>query len=335
MLNIDPSKIVFPAFFRSQFRSQFGKQLKDDLPELADLQSQLNLDELFHAFDAADRRIGEHWPLLATNLWKYGTHQLLTSFVETSANIATALRDILSGDTAYLPVFTASYEPVAESLIVKIRPTIEMKERHWDIFMTLHLLGETAFYKRHLPDEAKLISYHTTIPNSDFSETLQRLATSKIKFGCPQEEAYCAYPYSLIGQSVGHRNDRLNKVLLDEARRTAQLPAETDQILLSLRNLISASLPAVISVDRAAAELGVSRSSILRRLKDNSQSFSGVQQEVRREYVLVRLSNMDYGKHMAEELGFSSMRALSDFCRKNTGYTLKKLAKSPVQNQNH
>ncbi|WP_074739203.1 helix-turn-helix transcriptional regulator [Ruegeria halocynthiae] len=320
-------KIVFPSFFRAQFRSQFGKLLKDDLPELADLQSELVLDELLYAFDVADRKIGEHWPLLATNLWHYGTHQLLTAYLETSVDIATAFRDVLSKETAYLPVFAATFEPVAEGLVLKVRPAIEITNRHWDIFITLLILGETAFYKRHLPEEAKLIRYKTSLPKQGFSDTLLKIAGTKIEFGCHPEEAYTLYPYSLVGQSVGYRNDQLNKVLLEEIHRTARLPAATDQTLLRLRKLVSDSFPKIHSVDQAAAILGLSRSSMLRRLSEQGQSYRKVVQEARIEFVLVRLSNMDYGEHMEEELGFTSMRALSAFCRKNTGYTLKKLAK--------
>ncbi|MGB0960862.1 MAG: hypothetical protein ACPGVK_11475 [Halocynthiibacter sp.] len=312
-----------------QFRNQFGTLLKDDLPEPSDLQRELTLDELTAAFDIADRRIGEHWPLLATSLWHYGTHQLLTSYVETSVNIATALRDLFAADTAYLPVFTASFDTVAEGLIVRVRPAIRIQDRHWSILMMFLILGDSAFYRRHLPEETKLITYKTSIPESKYSKTLQELTTANVEFGLSADEAHFLYPYSLVGQSVGFRNDQLNKVLLDEIHRTARLPAATDQTLLSLRKLVSDSFPEVLSVDMAASKLDISRSSILRRLKAHDLRYKDIVSEARLEYVLVHLSRMEYGDHMADELGFSSMRALSEFCRKNTGYTLKKLASPP------
>ncbi|WP_162946899.1 AraC family transcriptional regulator [Ruegeria sp. EL01] len=330
MQNVTQRPIVFPGFLREQFRNQFGDRLKDDLPKLSDLQSDFTLDEVFHYFDVADRKIGEHWPLLATNLWRYGAHQLWTTYTETSVNIVTALRDLFSKETAYLPVFSATYEPLAEGLIVRVRPTIEFKDRHWHILMTLLILGETAFYKWHLPEEAKLITYKTSLPKQSFSETFQKLTTANIEFDCPPDEGYALYPYSLIGQGVGVRNDRLNKVLLEEVHRTSQLPAATDQALLNLRKLASECLPAVLSIHQAASKLGISRSTLLRRLKQQKMSFRKVVLNARKEYVLIRLSNMDYGEHLAAELGFTSMRALSEFCRKNTGYTLKQLAKKSV-----
>lgn len=327
MTNHDETRVVFPAFFREQFRGQFGKILGHELPWTDSNQLDASLEEIWNAFEAADRIIGEHWPLLATSLWQYGSHKLISTFIETSANVATALKEIMSEETAYLPVFCSSLEAASEGMVARVAPSIEVSRRNWDIILTLFVLGQTAFFKRHAPEETKRIVFRTCIPKSSHSETLQQLATSKILFDQPFEQCHVVYPFDLLSKSVGYRNDSLNKILLTEIRRIAHLPRSTNGISPKLRTLLRNSMPLPLSAEDAATKLGMSRSSMHRHLGSEGLSYKEVLHQERREYLMVHLSYLNHKDLDHEALGFGSRRALNDFCNTHLGRPLRTFLK--------
>ena len=87
----------------------------------------------------------------------------------------------------------------------------------------------------------------------------------------------------------------------------------------AVREHVARTLPAVATLDAAAAALGVSPRTLHRRLEDEGTSFRGIREALRRELALARLEKSDASiATIATELGYSEPSA---FFRAFQGWT--------------
>ncbi|MGB0959171.1 MAG: hypothetical protein ACPGVK_02880 [Halocynthiibacter sp.] len=324
---MDPSwnNIKLPGHLRNQFREQFEQLASDHLLPVDDQHSEVTVPDIFKAFDLADKHIGLHWPFLAPNLWKYGSHILFSAYFETSGTIADAMRGLLSTSTALYPVFSATPEMTPTGLLMRSRPTYPMDPRHWEIFQTLSLLTQTAMLKKFAPDETKGMVYNFVAPENAFSETLRGVATCKVNFGVPLEGLYHEYPLELLQKKISHKQIALNKVLYAELERQTALPIPEDNLFNDLNKGIYARFPELMPAEDAAQFLKMSRSTFQRMLKRRGVRYTDILNALRREYILIYLSKADPGGGHHIALGFKTPRALRDYCRTHFGAPLTKL----------
>lgn len=318
-------KIVIPGHLRNQFLEQFGTRLAGHLPPSEDRFKDVTIGEVLNAFDVADKHIGKHWPLLATDLWSYGAHILLSAYIETSGTIGSALRGMLSTSTMLYPVFSPVSEIVSDGLLMKGRPTFDMEPRHWEIFQIFSLLSQTAVYKRFAPEETKEVVCHLTIEENELSNTIRKIASCEVHFNCSREASYYLYPHKLLSKKITHKHKDLNSLLFSEIQRQTQLPSLEDNLISELNKIVFKALPSKLSSEAASEKLGISRSTLHRALRRHDLSYSDILKQNRREFVLIYFSNPSVRSNHHVPLGFSSHRALSDFCKVNFGKVISEL----------
>lgn len=326
-MHSDWKNVVIPGHLRNQFLEQFGKRLEGHLPKNRDRFKEVTIGEVLNAFNVADEQIGKHWPLLATNLWQYGSHVLLSAYIETSGTIGSALQGMLSTSTMLYPVFSPTSELGPDGLIMRGRPTYDMSARHWEIFQIFSLLAQTAVYKRFAPEETKQMVCHLTIKENELSETISRLATCKIQFDTPLDRSYYLYPFSLLNKQISHEQRTINDLLFTEIQRQTTLPEPEDNLANALRRTIYNEFPRVMESAEAAERLEISRSTLYRMLRKRNLSYAQIVTQLRREFILIHFSKLNSDKPHHEALGFPSPRALSKFCRANFGVPISKISR--------
>lgn len=326
---VDPAwdSVYMPGNLRNQFREQFGARLYRHMLQDKDRFEDLSVSEVLHAFDVADEHIGRHWPLIATNLWRYGSHTLISAYCQTSGTILDALKGILSTSTALYPVFTTKANMTKDGMIVASRPTYELSARHWSIFQYLSVLAQTDFFKRSAKDTVKDVHYHITVPLDEYSEAFRKISKSKITFGVDLEDSFTFYPMDFLQTRIGHSAPELNRLLYFELQNQTRLPQPDDDVMNELKRKIFQRFPALMRAEEAAESVNISRSSLQRLLRKKNTSYSEIVQDLRREFVLVYLAKLKTDQVDHTALGFPSSRALNSFCKTAFGKSLSVLAK--------
>lgn len=324
---MDPNwqKVVLPGNLRNQFREQFGESVAEQLQPIDDQFSPVTMPEVLHAFDAMDRSVGLHWPILATGLWQHGSHMVPTAYIETAGTLGQALAGLLSTSTTIYPIYTTTSQMTAEGLILRTRPTYPLEPRHWSIFQILGILSQTAVFKKFAPEETKQMKYEVSIPRDDFSETLEKLTTCEIVFDVPMEKSCYIFPHALLAKKTGHKHKELNKLLFQQIEKQTRLPTPDARILNRLRHEVYSRLPELLTAEEAAETLETSRSTFQRMLKRNGEEYAKIVREMRKEFVLIRLTQIEPDDDLHEELGFTSRRSLNAFCKAELGVPLNRL----------
>jgi AraC-like DNA-binding protein len=98
-----------------------------------------------------------------------------------------------------------------------------------------------------------------------------------------------------------------------------------------VERIVTPLLRSGVNIERVASELGVSRQTLLRRLKSEGTTFERTVDELRKTLALHQLTQRRLPvKRVAHELGFSEPAAFSRAFRRWTGYSPRSYVSRPA-----
>ncbi|MBT8766699.1 AraC family transcriptional regulator [Metapseudomonas boanensis] len=151
------------------------------------------------------------------------------------------------------------------------------------------------------------------------------LSEHKHIFQCPlyfnQPKNRLYLPIETLNLPVPHGNERLYKALepyLERERHERYIP---DELLLQITRMIAADMSSgVPSLVDICEQLGVSRRTLQRRLKDHGIEFSSLVEDVRRELALAYMKDSEYSMtEISLLVGYSESGSFTRAFRRWTG----------------
>lgn len=252
-------------------------------------------------------------------------HALVTEVFSSSANLAEALRHLHQIQPLLPQLLQLRVRQHGERLVLLLQPTVGLGEAQR--FLQLALLAAI----RTLLQEAlgKQLPMQVMLPwaKPTWSAPLNAALGEQLTFDAP----YCALHlkaevlFTPFAKSSASRCQQFMQLARRDIARLTALPATPstrlrESLQAQLRRLCRRQLQQGVSLEQAAAFVGLSPATLKRRLKHDGVTFQQLQDEVRCQEVLLRLALYGYSnRQLAECVNINDMHNFRRAFKRWTG----------------
>lgn len=259
------------------------------------------------------RMEGEHWPLEALHTFEYAMQGALEVAVRSAPSVADGLDVVADFGVVRGPQFLFRATRSRTGARLTVAPAVAMSEEAWRSFCLVGALSVASLLKVILQGDVHDLGFDFPFPAPRYAQRLREALPGSVRFD--RRECAITLPAALANRASPFADACLLATALAELERAKRAMSGDDVLKLRINQLLS--LDGRLSADRAAALLGVSRRTLVRRLAEARTSFRELLDAALRERASAMLGEGRLSRDdMAEALGFRDPTSFSRACRR-------------------
>ncbi|OAM63059.1 hypothetical protein A8L48_10020 [Rhizobium rhizogenes] len=294
--------------------------------DLDDPQTEISLFQQVRVIDNMIARFGPGFVFLKPEIWNTSIHGAVAIAAISAPTVGDGIAVLPRYGPARTPFQRGTIRPLGAYMILDWEVTVPLTEAQWLPMMEVNFLAIRSVVRAALGTEAPELEFTFTVPAPPYEARAREVLGGKVQYGKLVNRA--KFPRSWWPMRSVTADPVLYKRAVDELEFAAQRRRENPvQFLARIERILQSAPDGRPSADMVAASLGVSRRTMVRRLREVGAGFRELlDSELRRraiQYKDARLRRDD----IASRLGYEDPASFNRAWRRWFG-SVKSLEKS-------
>ena len=259
--------------------------------------------------------VGDDWPLQCRAVWGVATQGALEVAARTAATVGEGLAVIARFGHVRGPFLSLRIKRDAKKTTLSLASTAPAPEHVMRAMLETSYLSAKSMLDILLGGGTDQLTHRFAWPPPKHANALREVLGGRVEFNA--RECAISVPNALCDQPSPYADETLHVGTLAELEQGANRITHEDTLILKIQRLLKRRRTSRLTEEEAAAELGLSRRTLVRRLSDSGTSF----RELLDAHLKARAGEMLAAKklsrdEMAEALGFNDPTSFSRACRR-------------------
>jgi AraC-like DNA-binding protein len=261
------------------------------------------------------REVGEAWPLDALPAWSTAMQGALEVAVRSAATVGEALEMLTRFGHVRAPYLALRLKRERTKTRLALTPVVPVGETAWRALSETAVLAVGAMLDVVLEQATEGLEASFPWNPPRHAGRLKDVFPGSITFGA--RECAIVVPNALSDRPSPFADAALLATAVGELEQVSRRVREKDTLVLSVERLLKRRRQGRLSAEQAAADLGLSRRTLVRRLAESGSSFRALLDADLKQRARALV---DEGKlsrdQMASALGFDDPTSFSRACRR-------------------